>query len=192
MHEPNWSDYYAATASRPLHPLYLELQRFFSPPGQALDLGCGVGTGTLWLAEQGFDVHAVDREKEAIEKLIERKPCFACISTELADFACLELEPDSFDVVTAQFSLFFMPRADFDQFWPRLTDSIRCNGLFMGTFLGINDTWANQYTTHMLGDIEDLLYDFSIEYHEEAERDGLTALGDSKHWHVHHVIARKN
>lgn len=37
--------------------------------GRALDVACGRGRHALWLAGRGFDVHAVDRNSEAIEHL---------------------------------------------------------------------------------------------------------------------------
>jgi SAM-dependent methyltransferase len=37
------------------------------PPGRALDLACGAGKNALWLAQQGWDVTAVDWSASAIE-----------------------------------------------------------------------------------------------------------------------------
>ncbi|MER6915614.1 class I SAM-dependent methyltransferase [Streptomyces sp. NPDC000594] len=39
------------------------------PPGEALDLGCGEGGDTLWLARQGWRVTAVDVSGVAVERL---------------------------------------------------------------------------------------------------------------------------
>lgn len=38
-----------------------------SPPGRALEIGCGTGTNCLWLAEQGFEVVGVDISPTALE-----------------------------------------------------------------------------------------------------------------------------
>lgn len=38
------------------------------PPGRALDLACGEGRTAVWLAEQGWDVTAVDFSRVALEK----------------------------------------------------------------------------------------------------------------------------
>jgi SAM-dependent methyltransferase len=42
------------------------------PRGSALELGCGVGTNALYLAEQGFDVVAVDLSPTAISTAKDR------------------------------------------------------------------------------------------------------------------------
>jgi tellurite methyltransferase len=41
-------------------------------PGRALDLACGTGRNALWLAQEGWDVTAVDGAGAAIESLKER------------------------------------------------------------------------------------------------------------------------
>jgi len=49
-----------------------ELQRVIAEqklqPCRAIELGCGTGTNAVWLAQQGFDVTAVDFSELAIEK----------------------------------------------------------------------------------------------------------------------------
>ncbi len=37
----------------------------------ALDVACGRGRHALWLAERGFEVHAIDRDARALEELDE-------------------------------------------------------------------------------------------------------------------------
>jgi SAM-dependent methyltransferase len=53
-----------------------ELQRVVSqhpiPPGRALDIGCGTGSNSVWLAQQGFDVTGIDVAPLAIERATER------------------------------------------------------------------------------------------------------------------------
>jgi SAM-dependent methyltransferase len=41
-------------------------------PGRAIELGCGTGTNAVWLAEQGFDVTAVDISPLALERAEQR------------------------------------------------------------------------------------------------------------------------
>jgi methyl halide transferase len=53
-----------------------ELQRALSEhsiaPGRALELGCGTGTNAVFLAQQGFDVTAVDCSSLALEQAREK------------------------------------------------------------------------------------------------------------------------
>lgn len=37
--------------------------------GSALDVACGRGRNALWLAQQGFSTHAIDRSPEAVQEL---------------------------------------------------------------------------------------------------------------------------
>ena len=41
------------------------------PPGRALDLGCGEGADSVWLAERGWDVVAVDISETALGRAKE-------------------------------------------------------------------------------------------------------------------------
>jgi SAM-dependent methyltransferase len=57
-------------------------------PGRALDLACGEGRNAIWLAEQGWDVAAVDFADVAVEKGRRRN---ADVDFRVADV--LELDP---------------------------------------------------------------------------------------------------
>jgi SAM-dependent methyltransferase len=59
-------------------------------PGRALDLACGTGRNAIWLAEQGWQVTAVDRSPIAIPT----------VETRLAD-----LEKHEFQIVEASWDL---------------------------------------------------------------------------------------
>jgi SAM-dependent methyltransferase len=41
-------------------------------PGKALEVGCGTGTNSVWLAEQGFEITGMDISKTAIERAAAR------------------------------------------------------------------------------------------------------------------------
>src|SRR6185312_2198551 len=53
-----------------------ELQRILSQstirPCRALELGCGTGTNSVWLAQQGFEVTGIDLAPLAVEKAEQR------------------------------------------------------------------------------------------------------------------------
>ena len=44
------------------------IQEFGIAPGRVLDLGCGTGKSTVWLAERGFDATGIDLAPSAIDQ----------------------------------------------------------------------------------------------------------------------------
>ena len=70
MNRQGWNDRYSGRelvwASAPNQFLVAEAGAM--APGRALDLGCGEGRNAVWLAEQGWEVTAVDFSDVAIAK----------------------------------------------------------------------------------------------------------------------------
>lgn len=184
------SAYYQAVLAKPLHFVYEALGPHLRPPGVAVDLGCGVGTATLFLLERGFEVYSVDLSEEAISILQSRLPEGARAHPVVADMMAFPI-PEC-DVVTAGFSLFFLSQDQLAEFWPRLIATLRPGGLFAGQFLGPNDEWADK--GHALVDeqmLREMFAGFELIHFEEVDREGETSVGNPKHWHVFHVVARK-
>ena len=102
MRREEWDRKYSETellwSAEPNRFLVAELAEL--PPRRALDLACGEGRNTLWLAERGWEAIGVDFSEVAIGKARERAS-----DTGLdVDFVCadlLEYEPerDAFDLV---------------------------------------------------------------------------------------------
>ncbi|MET0956067.1 MAG: methyltransferase domain-containing protein [Cryobacterium sp.] len=69
-----WNDRYAAQddvwSGRPNPVLVSESGAL--PPGRALDIGCGEGADTIWLAGRGWQVTAVDFSAVALERAAAR------------------------------------------------------------------------------------------------------------------------
>ena len=61
------------------------------PPGQALDLACGAGRHSRWLAERGWQVTAIDQDPEAI-------PGVLCLQADLED-RDFGIFPDRWDLI---------------------------------------------------------------------------------------------
>ncbi|WP_431921900.1 class I SAM-dependent methyltransferase [Micromonospora wenchangensis] len=75
------------------------------PPGEALDLGCGAGGDTIWLARHGWQVTAVDISNAAVERvraLSRRLGIDERVTGEQHDLA--RSFPDGqFDLISAQY-----------------------------------------------------------------------------------------
>jgi tellurite methyltransferase len=68
-------------------PLVVEVAKYL-PPGTALDLACGPGRNSLWLAEHGWRVTAVDGAPTSIEILRSRaSERGLAVETRVADLA---------------------------------------------------------------------------------------------------------
>jgi SAM-dependent methyltransferase len=68
----NWDERYRTgdtpwDSRLPSAELRQTLAEFAIPRGTAIELGCGTGTNAIWLAEQGFQVVAVDCSTTAID-----------------------------------------------------------------------------------------------------------------------------
>ncbi len=186
----DWSEYYDAVEGKPLNPFFMILEPHLPAGGHAIDLGCGSGRGTEWLLKRGFTVHAIDSEPEGLARLHERLGDPPGLTLSRSAFETAELEPS--DLVLSVFSLFFTKPEDFGSVWANIMASVRLGGLFAGQLLGPGDDWADgTLSVHNRSEVESLLSGWDVLHWEEAQRDGHTAMGKPKMWHVHHIIARR-
>lgn len=186
----DWTRYYEARRSRPLHPLHDLLAPLLLPGRRALDLGCGEGHTVQFLLDHAQNVVGVDENAAAVE--VARRTLPIGPSCELLAMPMQRYQGARFDVITAFFSIFFMPKAEFLRFWPRVMTWLNPGGVFAGQLMGERDTWALEGAAGISSDeAQNLLAGLELLHFEEAERDGVTILDESKHWHVFHVIARR-
>lgn len=103
--------------------------------GRALDLACGTGRHSLYLAERGWQVVAVDSSDVSLEMLSrEAEAKSVSINTRLADLEKNEfsIEPDAYDLIVdccyLYRPLFLAIRA-----------GVRQGGIFFGTIALVDD-----------------------------------------------------
>ena len=190
-----------ATAGRPM-PETLIRALAMAPPihagARALELGCGAGDDAVALAQRGYHVTVVDEFTEATESAAARADAAGVrehIDLHPTPFESFDFEPAAFDVVHARFSLPFCTPDAFDRVWAGLRRSIRPGGIFAGDFFGPRDTFVldpkrTRIVSHDRAAVEALLESMTILELQEDEKDGVTATGRAKHWHVFHVLAR--
>jgi tellurite methyltransferase len=140
-------------------------------------------------------VIAIDAEAEAIARLEARSDLGpderARLQTQVAGFE--EAVWPEADLVNASWALPFCPPESFPSVWRRIAASLPAGGRFSGQLFGDRDGWRREreLTFFTRGEVESLLDGFEPEHLDEVEEDGRTALGEAKHWHVFHVVARK-
>ena len=103
MNEPKdkWNARYRGATSIPeVAWVLLENHHLLPPQGKALDLACGLGGNTIWLAKRGLTVWAWDISDTAIAKLAA-----SCanrglkVCAEVRDLRMHPPEPERFDVI---------------------------------------------------------------------------------------------
>ena len=162
-------------------------------PGICIDLGCGAGRDSIFLIKNGWKVIAID--KEDTEKMIrsslqeEEQNYLKFIKQDFENNIILQ----SCNLLVANSSLSFCNRKNFDDLWKKIVDSISKDGYFVGNFFGINDSWANRPNMVFFTkeEVIKLFSSFEIINFKEVAKNGKTALGVEKHWHVFNVIAKK-
>jgi SAM-dependent methyltransferase len=74
------------------------------PPGSALDLACGAGRNSIWLAEKGWRVTALDGARSAIE-MIKRRALELGVAV---DARVADLEASGFEIGGSRWDLIAM------------------------------------------------------------------------------------
>ena len=104
-------------------------------PGTALDLGCGEGADALWLAEQGFEVTALDASPLALARGEEHRRAQVTrdhqprIIRWIAQDVITEPLPESptgFDLITASF--FHVPATERKRVWKKMVAALARGG----------------------------------------------------------------
>jgi SAM-dependent methyltransferase len=79
------------------------------PPGRVADLGCGTGTLSLLLAEEGYAVDGVDFSPEMVRRAAAKAGSFPSTSFTVGDAAEPGLEEGAYDVALCRHVLWALP-----------------------------------------------------------------------------------
>ncbi|WP_222948280.1 class I SAM-dependent methyltransferase [Thauera sedimentorum] len=102
------------------------------PPGRALDLATGEGRNAVWLAEQGWDVWAVDFAELGLQKarrLADARGVTGRVSFEVADLRSYRPEPGGFDLVTLTYLQ--IPQAELQPILLKAAQAVAPGGTFL-------------------------------------------------------------
>lgn len=182
--------YLDATRGRPPRGTLLQALDLFATPGLAVDLGCGAGRDTLPMLARGWRVIGIDSNPEAIRRLREAAGDDAALETQVASYEAATWP--ACDLVNSSFALPFCPTDAFPAVWRRIVDSLKPGGVFAGQLFGPNDDFAKRGIVVLTrAEVEAMLDGLDIVRLDEVEEDGTTAVGDGKHWHIFHIVARE-
>lgn len=184
-----FAEYLNATAGRKHSPLLEKALTHIKNIGFALDLGAGALGDTRFLLNKGFAVDAVDSEPSFVDFGKDTKA-----NLIVSTFETLNFPTAKYDLINARYALPFNPPGTFNATFVRLAAALKPDGIFVGQFFGIKDSWSSNpaMTFHTEAQVKSLLKGFEILHFEEIKKEGKTALHGDKFWHVFDVIARKD
>ena len=203
--DARWMQYYQAVEGRPPRSTLLKALEYGDQapdalPKFAVDLCCGDGRDTVELLNRGWRVLAIDGEPAAIARLRQRSDCVGgapkakrtYLETRVQRFEDLTLPP-GISLVNASFCLPFCHPERFPDLWDEIVANLAIGGRFCGHLFGNQDSWAvyEDMNHHSRDQVNQLLTPFEVEWLEEENHPGKTALGEEKHWHIFNIVARK-
>jgi SAM-dependent methyltransferase len=115
-------------------------------PAQALDLGCGTGKhATAYLVERGLQVIGVDLSPKSVQAARRDVPRASFL---VGDMASIQLPANSFDLVTAFYSLIHVPKEEHATVLANICSWLRPGGHLVVTMgggdhpgEGVDDAW---------------------------------------------------
>ncbi len=145
------------------------------PRGRALDVAAGRGRNALYLAEQGFSVHAIDRDASALQALRsfaeERK--LHNVTTEVVDLESGPVSetlflPNTYDVVSVFLYLF-------RSLIPLFVQTLTPGGMLVYETFSVENHLRYQHPRHREfcfepGELPTLVSDLHILQYDEGER----------------------
>jgi ubiquinone/menaquinone biosynthesis C-methylase UbiE len=110
--------------------------------GRVLDLGCGNAAKIARLARR-FELVAVDLSEEQLRLARATVPGATIVH---GDFAELEFPAESFDAVTALYSIMHVPREEHRELFGRIARWLKPHGLFLASLSHVGgDDWTGEW-----------------------------------------------
>jgi SAM-dependent methyltransferase len=189
----DWGIYYKKHLNRKPRKQLVRAFSLCSKKEYALDLGAGTLIESKFLIESGFrKVTAVDNSVEA-ESFADKLDS-PYLDLKRVSFKKFKFTKNKYDLITAQFSLPFYGRRGFSNFLKRIKGSLRPDGIFVGQLFGVRDSWnifGSDLVFNPRKEVEAFFRDMDILELIEEEKDGRTASGKKKHWHLFHFMVKK-
>lgn len=195
----DWEEYYKIHTNDDIKPnrLLEKITDKLSNIKTAADLGCGAGTDTIFLLENGINVYSIDKE-ESSSRIINQRLKNLHEENLKTNLVCMinsfeKINLPKVDLVNCYNSLSYCEPSYFYQFIDTIKSSINKCGIFVGNFFGTEDSWCGKKNMTFLTkqNVIELFNGFDIVEINEIKRKGVTSLKKEKFWHFIDLIAIK-
>jgi len=160
---------------RPILVEYVE--KGLIPKGKALDICCGAGTNTIYLAEKGFEVTGIDISPTALD-FAKAKAAKAKVNIDFSvqNFVELPFKDEMFDFVFDMGCFHHVQIADRHRFIPGIHRVLKSRGVYMLTCFSVKNGPAwNHFTRQQLVDLFSGFFTFEeVRHVSSVEGDGVT------------------
>lgn len=159
-----------------------------SKTGTILDLGCGIGKDSIFLADKGYDVTAVDIKNQNISH-----PKITFIQSDILLF---DIEKNKYSAIIARNMLpFIKDKEQVKKVLHDMVDGLTHDGVLFFTVFGVKDAWFGKENMSFFteSEIDLVVKELPINIFEKNVMEGFgkTMPGDLKFWHIFSYICTK-
>lgn len=185
----SYEDFLTTTSSRPVSLLVRDFSSRIAPDCDVLDLGCGAGVETEFLARQGHHVVAVDKATESVEMTARRCQGLSVVVVRSAieDYPVAQ---GRYGAIIALNSLPFVAREHVDKVLKMVEQGVQTRGFLIMKLFGPRDDWAKEGKVISIGQPIALFQrPGQLLLYQESEKDAKP-IGSNKvkHWHTINVV----
>lgn len=128
----------------------------YVPKGMALDIGAGEGRNSIFLVKNGFEVEAIDKIKEGLEKCRKlAKKYNLPIKTRVIDIRKFRFEKNKYSLILSIASLDFLKFSEIQKIMPKIKKSLKKDGVFYLIVFSTKDPLFKDYKEKKLRMVEE-------------------------------------
>lgn len=187
----HWDNYVKKSQEQPIPNELVSAIKLVEDKSLALDLGCGSGNFSLYLAEQGFVVIAIDIADSALKSTKQKmaKFPFSLAHEDLNNFSII----GNYNFILAWRSISFLAEGNDIAKYKEIKNAITKNGVFVFSVFGKEDDWVKNGTVRgiTLKKMKAIFtgYIFSSVSEKKFRDKGVS--GEVKNWHFIQGVAQK-